>query len=44
MKRAMYSILPLLMFVLLSVPIYAESSDRTSSRGLRRSMASNCIT
>src|SRR6184192_1628104 len=28
MKRAMYSILALLMFVLLSLPIYAESSDK----------------
>ena len=28
MKRAMYSILPLLMFVLLSAPIYAESSEK----------------
>ena len=28
MKRAMYSILALLMFVLLSLPIYAESSEK----------------
>src|SRR5437899_10347741 len=28
MKRAMYSILALLMFVLLSLPIYADSSDK----------------
>src|SRR4029077_4773761 len=28
MKRAMYSTLPLLMFVLLSMPIYAESSEK----------------